>query len=77
MADEEEDGIENALNLVVITTERSGNMKKELKQTIYETVSTLRKLFVKLRNRSDLKTDKISALEAEVDKLKIHSQMLT
>ena len=77
MADEVEDGIENALNLVVITTERSGNMKKELKQTIYETVSTLRNLFMQLRNKSDLKTAKISALEAEVDKLKTHSQMLT
>jgi len=71
MADEVEDGIENALNLVVITTERSGNMK-ELKQTIYETVSTLRNLFVQLRNKSDLKTSKIRALEAEVDKLKTH-----
>jgi hypothetical protein len=77
MADEAEDGIENALNLVVLTTERSGNMKKELKQTIYETVSTLRNLFMQLRNKSDLKTSKISALEAEVDKLKTHSQMLT
>ena len=77
MADEVEDGIENALNLVVITTERSGNMKKELKQTIYETVSTLRNLFMQLRNKSDLKTAKISALEAKVDKLKTHSQMLT
>ena len=41
MAEEVGEGIENALNLVVLTTERSGNMKKELKQTIYETVSTL------------------------------------
>ena len=64
MADEVENGIENALNLVVITTERSGNVKKELKQTIYETVSTLRNLFVQLRNKNDLKTSKISALEA-------------
>jgi hypothetical protein len=37
----------NALNTLVNTTERSGNMK-ELKQTIYETVSTLRKLFINL-----------------------------
>jgi len=34
--------IEKALNLVAITTERNGYMKKELKQTIFETVSTLR-----------------------------------
>jgi len=48
MADEVGEGIENGLNLVVTTTERSGNMKKELKETIFETVSTLRNLFVKL-----------------------------
>jgi ribosomal protein S21 len=42
--------IENALNTIATTTERSGNMKKELKHTIYETVSTLRKLFVKLKD---------------------------
>jgi hypothetical protein len=47
MADEVEEGIENALNLVVLTTERSGNMKKDLKQTMFETVSTPRNLFVK------------------------------
>jgi hypothetical protein len=37
--------IEVALNKFVNTTEQSGNMQKELK-TIYETVSTLRNLFV-------------------------------
>ena len=49
MADEVDDGIENALNLVVLKKERSGNIKKDLKQTIFETVSTLRNLFVKLK----------------------------
>ena len=68
------DGIENALNLVVLTTERSGNMKKELKQTIFETVSTLRNLFVKLKNNCDEKSSKISELEAEVTKMKTELQ---
>jgi hypothetical protein len=36
--------IEEALNKIVNTTEQSGNMRKELKKTIYETVSTLRNL---------------------------------
>ena len=67
--EEVEDEIENILNLVVLT-ERSGNMKKELKQTIYETVGTLRNLFVQLKNKRDQKTSKISVLVAEVDKLK-------
>jgi len=74
--EEVEDEIENILNLVVLT-ERSGNMKKELKQTIYETVGTLRNLFVQLKNKRDQKTSKISVLVAEVDKLKTDLQVLT
>ena len=48
MADDVKEGIENALNVIVSTTGSSGNMKKELKTTIFDTVSILRKLFVKL-----------------------------
>jgi len=60
MVDDLDEGIENALNLVVLKTERSGNMKKDLKQTIFETVSTLRKLFVKLKNNSEVKSKIVS-----------------
>jgi archaellum component FlaC len=74
MAEELDDGIENALNLVVLTTDRSGNMKKESKQTIYETVSSLRNLFVKLKNNCDVKSSKICELEAEVSKVKTELQ---
>jgi hypothetical protein len=42
--------IEEALNEIVKTTDKSGNMKKELK-TIYEIVSTLRNLFVKMKEK--------------------------
>jgi SMC interacting uncharacterized protein involved in chromosome segregation len=49
-------------------------MKKELKQTIYETVSTLRNLFVKLKNNCDVKSSKICELEAEVSKVKTELQ---
>jgi hypothetical protein len=45
-------------------------MKKELKQTIYETVSTLRKLIVKLTDSRDSKTSTIGELEAQVCKMK-------
>ena len=41
-------------------------MKKELKHTIYETVSTLRKLFVKLKDISDGKSRTITELETLV-----------
>ena len=48
MVDDVNEGIENTLNIIVTTTGSSGNMKKELKTAIFDTVSTLRKLFVKL-----------------------------
>jgi len=66
MADDVYEEIENALNTIATTTERSGNIKKELKHTIYETVSTLRRLFVKLKDTCDGKSRMITELEALV-----------
>jgi hypothetical protein len=40
MANEVTQNIEEALNKIVNTTDQSGNMRKELKKTIFETVST-------------------------------------
>jgi len=77
MADEADEGIENALSLVVLTTERSGNMKKDSRQTIFETVITLRNLFIKLKNNCDEKSSKTSEVEAEVTKVKTELQRLT
>jgi hypothetical protein len=68
MADEVCEGIEDALNLIVSTTEQSGNMKIGLKQTIFETVSILRNLFVKLKDSRDSKSTEISKLEMQVPK---------
>jgi len=70
MAAKVSEKIEDALNLIVKTTEQSGNMKKGLKQTIYETVSTLRNLFVKLKASRDSKPDEISKLEKQVNTMK-------
>ena len=64
------EGIEDALNLIVSTAERSGNMNKELKQTIFETVSTLRDLHVQLKTSRDNKSQTISDLEGRVDSMK-------
>ena len=69
MVDKVGDQVENALNLVVSTMEQSGNMKKALKQKIFETVSTLRSLFVKLRASGDSKTSEINKLTKQVGKL--------
>jgi len=62
--------IENALNLIVSTAERSGNMKKEMKQTIFETVSTLRDLNVQLKTSRDSKSQTIRDLEGRVASMK-------
>ena len=48
MAEDVYEGVENALNVIVSTTGSSGNMKRELKTIIFDTVSNLRKLFAKL-----------------------------
>jgi hypothetical protein len=50
-------------------------MKKELKLTILDTVSTLSNLFVKLKSNSETKTSKIRELEAEVTKVKADLHM--
>jgi 3-methyladenine DNA glycosylase Tag len=56
MAYEVSQNIENALNKIVNTTDQSRNMRKELKKTIFETVSTLRNLFNKMKGMLDEKT---------------------
>jgi hypothetical protein len=63
MDDVVREGIENALNVIVNMTESSRNMKEELKQTIFETVSTLRNPFVKLKDSRDGNSIAISELE--------------
>ena len=66
MADDVNERIENALNVMVPTTGSSGNMKKELKNTIFDTVSTLRKLFTKLTDINERNNRKITELEKQV-----------
>jgi hypothetical protein len=66
MADEMWEDIATALSTIVSTTHKSGNMKKELKNTISETVITLRKLLFKLKEISESKTKAISDLETAV-----------
>ena len=50
MADEEvARRIDEALNKILTTTDQSGNMRKEMKKNMYENVSILRNLFVKMQ----------------------------
>ena len=66
MAEDECEWIENALNLIVCTAQRSGKMKKELKQTIFDTLNTIRVLFMQLKTSRDSKTQTVSDLEGLV-----------
>ena len=50
MADDVSLQIENALNSILNTTDKSSNLKKELRHEIHGTVSKLRKLFYTLKN---------------------------
>ena len=67
MADDVCEGIQNALNLIVSTAERSSNIRNELKQTIFQTVSSLWNPFVQLKDSRDSKTHKITELESQIN----------
>ena len=70
MADEVWEDIACALSTIVNTADKSRNLKKELKITITETVSTLRNLLAKLKSMSESKTKTFSELETVVNKIK-------
>jgi len=53
----------------VITMEQSSNMRKALKQKIFETVSTLRALFAKLKDKDTRKTKEINKLKKQVGEM--------
>jgi len=61
--------IENALDMIVNFMDKSGNMKKELKKSIYEAVSNLRNLiFILISNL--LKKAEENTARTEVSQLK-------
>jgi hypothetical protein len=69
MADGAGEEIEDALQLIVSTVEQSARMKKEQKQMILDTVSTLRDLIVKLHVSRESKSDEISKLAKQIGDL--------
>jgi len=70
MADDASLQIDNALNTIVNTTDKSGNLKKELRHEIHETVSKLRKLVSTLKNELLEKKEENHKLSMEVKQLK-------
>ena len=70
MADEVWGDITTAISTILTSAEKSGNMKKEFRNTISETVSTLRKLIVKLKYISNNKSKATTELQTTVTKMK-------
>lgn len=58
------------LKIVLNVTEKSGNLRKDLKQDIVDSVSILRKFFFNLKNSGEEQTIKIDQLEGELNKVK-------
>jgi hypothetical protein len=62
--------LESAFNTLLNITEKSGNLRKDLKQDIVDSLSILRNIFVNLRNSGDEQTMKINQLKGELSKAK-------
>ena len=60
MADEANLQLESALNALFSITEKSGNLRKDLKRNIDDSVSTLRNIFVNLKNSAEERIGKIA-----------------
>ena len=63
MASVSEDAVEDALNVSVSVTEKSGNLKNDLRKDILNAVTNLRKEFAKLKSEAEDKNKLIVELE--------------
>ena len=70
MADKDNEAIECAFKNLVGITERSKNLKRELKDEIFKHVSTLRNIFVKMGKTITERNDENNKLALEVSKMK-------
>ena len=68
MADDVKPRLESALNMLLDITEKSGNLRKDLRQDIFDSVSTIRNIFVHLSNSGEEQTRKIDQLLGELTK---------
>ena len=70
MADDDKSQLEGALNTLLQITEKSGNLRRDLKEDIVESESTLRNIFINLKNRGEEQNKEINRLEGELNKAK-------
>ena len=71
MADDVKPWLESAFNKLLSITAKSGNLRKDLKQDIVDSVSTLRSIFVNLRNSVEEQMTKINQLAGELNEAKV------
>jgi hypothetical protein len=71
MADEVDLQVESALSTLLNTTEKSGNLRKDLKQDIVHSVSILRSIFANLKNSAEEHIAQITQLQRKVNKAKV------
>ena len=76
MADDVNEGVESALKCLVSVTERSCNLRNDLKKDILEAVSSLRNYFVKVQTNLEAKTAAHKVLEKQVKEGKDEIQRL-
>jgi predicted translin family RNA/ssDNA-binding protein len=74
MADEVNRQVECALDSLLSITEKSSNLRKDLKRDIIHSVSSLRSIFVVIKNSVEEHKGKITQLESEVKKMKVEVQ---
>jgi hypothetical protein len=68
MADEDKSQFESALNTPLQITQKSGNLRKDLKQDIVQSVSKLRSIFTNLNISGEEQDKKINQLGVELNK---------
>ena len=71
MADVVSEDIQAALNKIMTTTDQSGNIKKDLKNIIFETVSDLRNLLTEIIGIIEEKSRHILLNETGMNKVKL------
>jgi hypothetical protein len=67
MASASEDAVENALSILVSVTEKSGNLRSNLKKGILKAVRSLKKEFANLRSIVEYKSKRIVDLEMKAE----------
>jgi hypothetical protein len=58
--------LEGALNTLLQITDKSGNLRKDLKHDIVKSVSTLRNVFINLMNRGEQQNKETNLLRVEI-----------